>query len=248
MRVIEVLEALSDRLSVAMVICEHDGESSLTIKLANNSAAVLFGYPTSAAMIGLDVKSLMPSKYADHHDSHIQKHMSRRDGIVHKSSIMGQWRDLEATAQNGDIIPVSVNVADVKNSTERYFVAIFQDRRRDQEERGRLEAALEEAKALKAQAEEARLEADQARAQAEDNLHRQKKLSAQVSLLRQIFGGTVGLIVLLAVLVVIGWQNGQFELESLAMFERILLVLTGMLGSAMAGVFDSRNSGKDENK
>lgn len=247
MKVIEVLETLSDRLMVAMVICEHDGQSSLRVVLANNPAATIFGYPSSQAMVGLDVKALMPSKYAEHHDSHIGKHMAKREGLVHKSSIMGQWRELEALSQSGEKIPVLANVADVKNSTERYFVAIFQDRRKEQEEKAKLETAMLEMAAAKEQAEQLREEAEQAKAIAEDNLHRQQKLSAQVTLLRQIFGGTVGLIVLLAVLVVIGWNSGQYELESLAMFERILLVLTGMLGSAMAGVFDSRN-GKDDKK
>jgi hypothetical protein len=48
------------------------------------------------------------------------------------------------------------------------------------------------------------------------------------------------------VLVLIGWFSGKYEKESLSMFERILLVLTGMLGTAMAGVFDSKrlDSGK----
>ncbi len=247
MRVIEVLETLAERLQVAMVVCEHDGKSSLTVRIANNSAAVMFGYPTSRAMHNLDVKQLMPQKYAEHHDQHIDAHMKRREGIVHHSRIMGQWRELEALSQSGEMIPVRANVADVKNDTERYFVAIFQDMRAERAEREKLNAALLDMAAAKEQAEQLRNEAQANQHQAEQNLLKQKKLSAQVSLLRQIFGGTVGLIVLLSVLVVIGWMSGQYEKDSLAMFERILLVLTGMLGTAMANVFDTRG-GKEADK
>lgn len=245
MNVRETLEVLSDRLQVAMVVCEHDGQSSLKVVLVNNSAAVLFGYPTSRAMLGLDVKSLMPQKYAQHHDGHIKKHMDRRGGIVHHSTIMGQWRELEAVGQNGEEIPVLANVADVQNSEERFFVAIFQDRRPMEKQKKELQDATLNMAAAKEQAEQARAEAEEARQQAEANLLRQKKLSTQVNLLRQIFGATVGLVVLLAVLVVVGWNYGEHDKESLAMFERILLVLTGMLGSAMAGVFETRAKEKD---
>lgn len=240
MQVRETLEVLTERLQVAMVVCEHNGESSLTIIAVNNSAAMLFGYPTSKSMIGMDVKSLMPQKYAEHHDSHIDKHMKRRQGIVHHSTIMGQWRDLEAMSKSGEAIPVLANVADVQNSEERFFVAIFQDRRPWMRKKEQLEESMMSLAAAKEQAEQAHQQAEEARKEAENNLLKQKKLSAQVNLLRQIFGATVGLVVLLALLVVVGWSFGEHDKESLAMFERILLVLTGMLGSAMAGVFETR--------
>ena len=246
-RVIEVLEELADRLQVAMIVAERDGDS-LKLKIVNNTAAILFGYPTAAAMRGLDVKSLMPPKYAEHHDEHIIKYHQRKGAMQRPSSIMGQWRELEALSATGEMIPVAANVADIKNDTERYFVAIFQDRRKEKEEKLQLEDSLLKLAAAKEQADQMRAAAEEAMKSAESNLLKQKKLSAQVSLLRQIFLGTLGLIVLLAVLVVIGWLSGQYEKDSLAMFERILLVLTGMLGSAMAGVFDSRNGSRDEKK
>ena len=87
--------------------------------------------------------------------------------------------------------------------------------------------------------------AEDARKAAEDGLLKQKRLSGQITLLRQIFGGTVGLIALLGVLIVAQWVTGTSDPEGLAMIERVLLVLTGILGSAMASVFDSRNNDSD---
>lgn len=51
----------------------------------------------------------------------------------------------------------------------------------------------------------------------------------------------MGLVVMLGVLVVASWLTGTTDKDALSMIERVLLVLTGILGSAMASVFDSRN-------
>ena len=103
--------------------------------------------------------------------------------------------------------------------------------------------AAEMARAFQEEAEAACLQAEEARAAAEDGLLKQKRLSGQITLLRQIFGGTVGLIVMLGVLVVAQWSTGS-EGEGLSMIKDVLLVLTGILGSAMASVFDSRKTGE----
>jgi hypothetical protein len=48
---------------------------------------------------------------------------------------------------------------------------------------------------------------------------------------------------MLGALLVAQWATGITDPDGLAMVERVLLVLTGILGSAMASVFDSRNRG-----
>jgi len=94
-------------------------------------------------------------------------------------------------------------------------------------------------------AEAATKEANDAKLQAQEGLLKQKRLSGQITLLRQIFGGTVGLIIMLGMLIVAQWATGTTDPDGLAMIERVLLVLTGILGSAMASVFDSRNRGTE---
>jgi hypothetical protein len=64
--------------------------------------------------------------------------------------------------------------------------------------------------------------------------------------LRQLFQGTIGLVVMLGIMVVASWFTGTTDKEALSMIERILLVLTGILGSAVASVFDSRNGANPE--
>jgi hypothetical protein len=70
-------------------------------------------------------------------------------------------------------------------------------------------------------------------------------------MLRLIFMGIAVLMGYLGVLVLINWYiPGSADIDGIgAMFfqtsKDILLVLTGILGSAMASVFDSRSSGRN---
>ena len=244
MRVIETLEAVGERLQFAMVIgtVPTDGSGHIELLYANAPAASLFGYPGGKSMAGMDVRDLMPEEYSRDHKARVSDYVSRANG-GHRlaSGIMGSWRALEAKRRDGSLVPVYANVADIRNTEERYFLAVFKDRSKEKEHEDSLRGAIEKAEALAAEANKARLEAERAKAAAEDSLLRQKRLSGQISLLRQIFTGTIMLVVMLGVLVVGQWVSGVTDPDGLAMVERVLLVLTGILGSAMASVFDSRN-------
>ena len=76
----------------------------------------------------------------------------------------------------------------------------------------------------------------------ESQLALHEKISAQNSLLIYIFLGLVFTIVMMAVLVVIGWVTKQTTVErELAFFERIILVLIGIVGGAVSSFFDVRD-------
>jgi hypothetical protein len=184
----------------------------------------------------------MPDVYSRDHKARVADYVARANG-GHRlaSGIMGSWRSLEGKRRDGNLVPVYANVADIRNSEERYFLAVFKDRTRDKELEESLRQAVEESQSLRMKAEAFADEAEKARASAEDSLLRQKRLSGQISLLRQIFMGTIMLVVMLGILVVAQWIAGITDPDGLAMVERVLLVLTGILGSAMASVFDSRN-------
>jgi PAS domain S-box-containing protein len=251
MRVIETLQQVGDRLQVAMVVCEvpKDGSGHLTILYANAVAASLFGFPGGKALRGMDVRTIMPDSHARDHKARVADYVSRANGgskIV--SGIMDQWRNLDAKRRDGTLVPVQANVGDIRNTEERYFVALFRDRSNEVKREQALVAAVndaqqaaDEAEAAREVADRLREEAEAARAEAEGAALKHKRLSGQISLLRQIFAGTIGLVVMLGVLVVAQWATGISDPDGLAMVERVLLVLTGILGSAMASVFDSRN-------
>jgi PAS domain S-box-containing protein len=240
------LTQVADRLQIAFVIGSVPGDGSGDIVLihANPSAAVLFGYDTPSAMRGMDVRALMPPDIASAHRGHVGGYVGqakRREGRMKSSTIMGAWRNLEGVKRDGSRVHLAGNVADIVDEDERFFVAIFRNRTAEVESEARMVAANEKAEELREAAEAAAREAEEARLAAEDGLLRQQRLSGQVTLLRQIFAGTVGLVVMLGVLVVAQWSTGSTG-EGLSMIKDVLLVLTGILGSAMASVFDSRKS------
>ena len=69
-----------------------------------------------------------------------------------------------------------------------------------------------------------------------------EKLSAQHTILSQIFYGVLGLIAMMGVLVLVGWITKQTTVErEMAFFERIILVLIGIVGGAVSSFFDVRN-------
>lgn len=244
MNVRETLEAVGARLQVAWIVgsVPTEGGGDVRVLYANTAAAALFGYPSPALLVGVDVRRLMPDDIGARHREIVGSYVERANGgTVSTTSILGSWRELEGRRRDGSPVQLRGNVADVRNSEERFFVAIFSDRTSEVEREAALASALRVAETAKADAERLQAEADEARKLAEDGLLRQRRLSGQITLLRQIFGGTVGLVVMLGVLVVAQWVAGITDPDGLAMVERVLLVLTGILGSAMASVFDSRN-------
>ena len=69
-----------------------------------------------------------------------------------------------------------------------------------------------------------------------------EKLSAQHGILNSVFWGVISLIMMMGVLVLIGWFTNQTTIErEMAFFERILLVLIGIVGGAVSSFFDIRN-------
>lgn len=251
MTVLETLQMVGDRLQVALVICgfpDEDGEVS--VLHANIPAAYIFGFQQTRDMVGLDIKSFMPEHIAEQHADYVKAYIARyaQTGghVVNQSGIMGSWRALSAKRCDGSTVHIHANVADIKNSEERYLVAVFRDRSDDIDREVQMEHLVEELAKAKELAEQSREEAVALKDKAEEALLKERKLTAQVTLLRQIFTGTVGLVGMLGVLIVASWVTGNKESkDALAMIERVLLVMTGILGSAMASVFDSRGKSAD---
>lgn len=242
MNVLETIEYLSERVQIAIIIgsVPTDGSGNIDVLNANGPAAVLFGFPSPDSMRGMDVRSLMPSEISREHRGHVGGYVERANGgKIKKTGIMGSWRQLKAVRADGSQVSVEANVCDLRNSEERYFIAFFKDRTEIEAQIAKAEAATLAAHEATSEAERLAKVAEEARAAAEDGLLRQQRLSGQVTLLRQIFGGTVGLVVMLGLLVVAQWSTGS-QGEGLSMIKDVLLVLTGILGSAMASVFDSR--------
>jgi hypothetical protein len=69
-----------------------------------------------------------------------------------------------------------------------------------------------------------------------------EKLEAQHGILKHVFYGVISLIFMMGLIVFWGWHTGQTTIErEMAFFERILLVLIGIVGGAISSFFDIRN-------
>ena len=90
---------------------------------------------------------------------------------------------------------------------------------------------------------EDRLEVSQQNYQeSSEQLALHEKLAAQHGILKWIFFGVVGLVGMMGCLVFWGWHTKQTTIErEMAFFERILLVLIGIVGGAVSSFFDIRN-------
>jgi len=76
------------------------------------------------------------------------------------------------------------------------------------------------------------------------------KTQGQISVVRMVFMGVILLIGGMVMMSVVSWWSpkGTIGIEKeLAFFERLLLVLLGILGSATVALYDQRSNGKDGN-
>lgn len=224
------------RLQVPVAVCRPVA-GGVEVVAVNVPCAGVFGAPKVGTMAGARLESLVP-------------------GYDH--AIMDRWCDCDGVRIDGTPFPVSITVTEVRDDDEHYLLAVFYDRsvsvaqaERHEADRVRevealviaqreTQAALEAADAARTDAETSRSESERLRAAAEARLLDQQRLSGQMNLLRQVFAGTVVMVVLLGALVVAQWATGG-NAEGLTMVKDILLVMTGILGSAMASMFDSRN-------
>lgn len=231
------------RLQVPVAVC-HDVGGRLKILVANVPCAGVFGYPKAESLVSLAIEDLIPA---------------------HDLIVVDRWRDFDGVRCDGTSIPVSITVTDVRDDDEHYMLAVFYDRtsnvaevqRRDAERAREVttlvaaqrvtqqaldetDKAREEAELARAESDKLREESEVARQGAETRLLDQQRLSGQMHLLRQVFTGTLLLVLLLGVLIVAQWTTDG-NAEGLTMVKDILLVLTGILGSAMSSMFDSRN-------
>ena len=214
-------------------------DGNIVCDYLNSSSRSLLGYDSSDDLLNKPIGQFISIPNINN-----DPECSVRDSL--KTST-GLWVNTEIFKKDTNKVSVGINAVEFTDDGTFYILAVVRDRtesvRADKELRDALSEVTKqkaEADLAKEEAEKAKEEAEKAKEAAEVNLANHRKLSAQIELLRYVFKGVLFLIIMLAALVTIGWFSGKYEKESLAMFERILLVLTGMLGTAMAGVFDSK--------
>src|SRR3989338_152069 len=108
-----VLEMLTEPI---VMINEH-GE----ITFFNSSAEKAFGY-RRVAVIGENVKILMPEEHAVNHDRYIENYL--RTGVA---KVVGLGRQVPAVRKNGERFPMYLTISETKSRRTRSFIGTMQD-------------------------------------------------------------------------------------------------------------------------
>ena len=106
------------------------------IEAFNPAAERMFGYPAQA-VVGKNIKMLMPPPYCDEHDEYLANYLRTR---VRK--ILGHTREVAGRRADGSTFPLELMVSEVFQGSRRTFSGVV----RDITERHLAQQALEEAK------------------------------------------------------------------------------------------------------
>jgi PAS domain S-box-containing protein len=112
-----VLLALLDAAVDAMVVADRAGN----ILRVNKAAAALFGHSVEA-LVGRNVRMLMPGDMAVQHDGFLRHHLDTGE-----KRIIGVGRDVEGLRADGSVFPLHLSVGRADISGEVAFVGIMHD-------------------------------------------------------------------------------------------------------------------------
>lgn len=124
------LQSILDTVPDAMIVIDENG----IIQLFSSAAERLFGYK-EAAVIGQNVKVLMPSPYRESHDGYIKRYLDTGE-----RRIIGIGRVVVGERQDGSTFPMELSVGEMKSSDRRFFTGFI----RDLTERTQTETRLQE--------------------------------------------------------------------------------------------------------
>jgi two-component system, LuxR family, sensor kinase FixL len=124
------LQSILDTVPDAMIVIDTSG----TIHSFSSAAEHQFGY-NAAAVIGQNIKVLMPSPYRESHDGYIKRYLDTGE-----RRIIGIGRVVVGERQDGSTFPMELSVGEMKSSDRRFFTGFI----RDLTERQQSEARLQE--------------------------------------------------------------------------------------------------------
>ncbi|MDX1296606.1 MAG: PAS domain S-box protein, partial [Sulfurimonadaceae bacterium] len=111
------LSSLFNNTFDAIITISKDG----IIEKTNRVALDMFGY-TEEELIGHNIKILVPEPHHDRHDDYIRNH----DQTL-TSKIIGQERELFGRHKDGQLIPISLAVTQVKIDGRIFFIGTVRD-------------------------------------------------------------------------------------------------------------------------
>jgi two-component system sensor kinase FixL len=122
------LTSILDTVPEAMIVIDERG----LIQSFSAAAERLFGH-TAAAMVGRNVKYLMPSPYQEQHDGYLERYL--RTG---ERRIIGIGRVVVGERKDGSTFPMELAVGEMHSGNQRFFTGFIRDLTERQETEARL--------------------------------------------------------------------------------------------------------------
>lgn len=111
------LESILDNMVDGLMTIDERG----TVQSYNKACEKIFGYAPDE-VIGANVKMLMPSHYAEHHDQYIRNYKDTKE-----AKIIGIGREVEGRRKDGTVFPIDLSVAEVPLGNQSAFSGIIRD-------------------------------------------------------------------------------------------------------------------------
>lgn len=132
---VERFHATFNNIATGAVVCDCEGN----IEVFNKAAEVMFGY-NAREVLGKNVKILMPSFYANHHDQYLKNYLETGE-----NKIIGIGRNVTAIRKNGEEFPIHLGIGQMIIKDNISFIGSITDLTSLTQTQFALEKALEEA-------------------------------------------------------------------------------------------------------
>lgn len=111
------LDALLHAAVDAIVISDVSG----TVLRFNAAAQNMFGH-TETAMLGENVRRLMPEPFRSQHDGYLRRYTE-----TGRASIIGRGREIAGLRASGEVFPLHLSVGEIRSQGRARYVAIIRD-------------------------------------------------------------------------------------------------------------------------
>ena len=112
-RLANVLGAVRD----AIITIDQKG----IVQSINAAGERIFGYPRTH-ILGQNIKMLMPSHHADHHDGYLDRYIKTGE-----SELVNASMELEGQHANGAVFPIELTVTEMMEGSQRLFTGVIRD-------------------------------------------------------------------------------------------------------------------------
>ncbi len=109
--------AITDHMTDAIFTINDLG----VVQSCNRAAEQIFGY-SAAAIVGHNIKQLMPETIATQHDRYLQRYLASR-----QQRVLGVRREVAAKRHDGSLFSAELTVAEMEIEGEHLFIGLIQD-------------------------------------------------------------------------------------------------------------------------